>query len=321
VIGIKTENPKGKGFKTAFPEKNKYHIPNYRAPCEYNPKLKFTLNNMRARCYNPKDPDYKLYGGRVDSRPIEICDEWRIPHIGLYNFIDWSYEEGGFYDQPKDTPYGDLLSIERKDPNGDYCPENCIWIPMKEQAKNTRKTIQLTYCGETHLAGEWSKILGIPERTILKRHRSGKPIYEILDPNTSLEKTYTFEDKLYTVKDLVKLSGLDSAAVKYRINHGWTLEEILLPKNAKTELSRYVEYNGITLSVTEWAKIVQIQRHVIFSRLRAGWSVEDALCTPPGTSNSWHRGKHNGKFITGWYVKDGHFYDENDFMRLVFKRR
>lgn len=39
-------------------------------------------------------------------------------------------------------------------------------------------------------------------------------------------------------------------------------------------------YNGETLSVTEWAERLGVRRHVIFSRLKIGWSVERALTEP-----------------------------------------
>jgi hypothetical protein len=47
-------------------------------------------------------------------------------------------------------------------------------------------------------------------------------------------------------------------------------------KTNGTELS----FNGQQQSVTEWAEQLGIPRHVIFSRLRCGWSVERALTAP-----------------------------------------
>ena len=73
---------------------------------------------MLNRCENPKDIHYKAYGGRG----IKVCQEWHIAK----NFIDWALSHG----------WKKGLTIERKDVNGDYCPENCCWIPMKEQYKN-----------------------------------------------------------------------------------------------------------------------------------------------------------------------------------------
>ena len=33
--------------------------------------------NMISRCYNPKAPNYKYYGGRKEN-PITVCDRWNI---------------------------------------------------------------------------------------------------------------------------------------------------------------------------------------------------------------------------------------------------
>lgn len=100
-------------------------------------------SHMKARCYNPKDKDYNSYGGRG----IQISEEW------VYDFKK-------FYEDMGRMPFSDS-SIERIDVNGNYCKENCKWIPVKEQAKNRRNNRRITFKGETKLITEWCKELGV----------------------------------------------------------------------------------------------------------------------------------------------------------------
>jgi len=78
---------------------------------------------MRERCFNPNRKPYKNYGGRG----ISVCEEWNSYLV----FKDWAINHG----------YSDYLSIERIDVNGNYCPENCTWIPLEDQSKNRRKRL------------------------------------------------------------------------------------------------------------------------------------------------------------------------------------
>lgn len=113
-----------------------------------------TYHHMKDRCYRKTNKDYKHYGGRG----IKICQEW-LENNGFENFKEWAFENG----------YKDNLTIERKDVNGDYCPENCCWIPFKKQMANRTNQNIIEYKGETHYLSEWSEILGIRQDTLWRR--------------------------------------------------------------------------------------------------------------------------------------------------------
>ena len=82
------------------------------------PALGNILRQMRSRCYNPNNPTYPRYGGKG----IKICDDWKN---SLGAFVDWSLTHG----------YQKGLTIDRIDPRGDYCPENCQWITRSENSR------------------------------------------------------------------------------------------------------------------------------------------------------------------------------------------
>lgn len=96
-------------------------------------KLHKVWLSMKERCYRKNFKFYKHYGGRG----IKVCDEW-ICKEGFVNFQKWAFENG----------YREGLSINRKDNDGNYCPENCEWTTNKEQSNNKRDNIKVEFNGE-----------------------------------------------------------------------------------------------------------------------------------------------------------------------------
>ena len=84
---------------------------------------------LRTRTTNPKYEHWSCYGGRG------ISSEAFRYFIDFYDTMYESYKKAV-------KKYGKHnVSIERIDVDGDYEPENCCWIPLKEQKGNMRKTV------------------------------------------------------------------------------------------------------------------------------------------------------------------------------------
>jgi hypothetical protein len=121
-----------------------------------NHKTYVIFKEMKQRCYNPKNKDYKNYG----LRDIKICDEWLSNFLNFYN---WSIDNG----------WQDGKSIDRIDNDKGYYPENCRWVDMKIQANNHRRNSIIKYRGEERTLQEWSDLIGIDRNTIKTRLNLG----------------------------------------------------------------------------------------------------------------------------------------------------
>lgn len=75
---------------------------------------------MIRRCTDPKDSHYPRWGGRG----ITVCDRWR-------QFPNFLADMG-------ERPPG--MTLERKDNDRGYEPDNCEWASWAVQARNKRST-------------------------------------------------------------------------------------------------------------------------------------------------------------------------------------
>ncbi len=107
--------------------------------------------NMRQRCNNENVPCYRFYGGKG----VSVCAEWE----NYTNFEKWAFSNG----------YQDDLTIDRIDGDGNYEPNNCRWVTMVMQSRNTSRNRIIEYNGETHCLAEWADILGISRKILDSR--------------------------------------------------------------------------------------------------------------------------------------------------------
>jgi hypothetical protein len=85
-----------------------------------NTKIYNVWDGMLQRCNNKNSSSYIYYGGKG----VSVCNEWST----FEGFWDWAkngYKEG--------------LTIDRINSNGNYEPNNCRWVTMSVQSRNTTR--------------------------------------------------------------------------------------------------------------------------------------------------------------------------------------
>jgi len=109
---------------------------------------------MRKRCLCTTEAAYPNYGGRG----ITICDQWE-------SFPQFLSDMGR-----RPSPNH---SLDRKNNDGPYSPENCRWATRTEQARNTRKNVYLSMEGVTMTLPEWAERIGVKPKSLYHRRKRG----------------------------------------------------------------------------------------------------------------------------------------------------
>jgi hypothetical protein len=115
-----------------------------------------TWEAMRRRCLNPSDSSFSRYGGAG----IKICEEWS-------SFETFLADMGK---RPR------AKTLDRIDPFGNYCKENCRWATNTQQQRNRRDARKITADGETRSIQEWASRLRTTPQAIAWRIKSGWPL-------------------------------------------------------------------------------------------------------------------------------------------------
>lgn len=106
---------------------------------------------IRGRCYRKTCPAYKDYG----ARGIYMCERWRTSAANFIADMLPTWKPG--------------LTIERRDNDGPYSPENCYWATRIEQANNKRTSRHITFEGRTQTVAQWAREKGIRMKILWAR--------------------------------------------------------------------------------------------------------------------------------------------------------
>lgn len=123
-----------------------------------------TYISMHTRCEDPSRKCFKHYGGRG----ITVCPEWSGKE-GIYNFLEWAKQSG----------WRPGLTLDRRDNNKGYSPENCHWATQGEQIRNRRNTIFYVHRGAN---------LTLKEIAQLENVNEGRLRYRIREKNMTIDE-------------------------------------------------------------------------------------------------------------------------------------
>lgn len=110
---------------------------------------------MKARCNNPGTDKYERYGGRG----ITVCQRWQESFAAFH-------EDMGPRPSPEHT-------VERRENNGHYAPDNCYWATWHTQYRNRRQTVWLEFNGERLCQKDWCRRYNLDEGTFTARLKRG----------------------------------------------------------------------------------------------------------------------------------------------------
>jgi hypothetical protein len=163
--------------------------------------------NMKERCLNPKFIGWEEYGGRG----IKVCERW------INSFVDFLSDMG-----PRPS---NKHSVDRKDPDGDYEPNNCRWATDKEQANNKRNNHYVEYQGERFTLTQLTEKLGKDFKLVHHRLRRGWSLEDALQKPS--EKLYEYQGESLTMAQWARRKGIKRRTLNVRIERGMSISEAI----------------------------------------------------------------------------------------------
>ena len=161
---------------------------------------------MISRCNDKNNPNY-------GQRGIIVCERW------LVSFQEFLSDMG---ERPSSKH-----SVERKDVNGNYEPDNCVWATDEEQMRNRRDTNYVMFHGVRRKLVELAEEQGLKVVTVRARLARGKTPEEAFGNPVTNAHRIVYRGVSERISVLAARFGLHRHTVKTRIAKGWTVEKAL----------------------------------------------------------------------------------------------
>lgn len=229
---------------------------------------------MMKRCYNEKSVAYKYYG----AKGITVCNEWHDRE----SFRKWCIENG----------YEKGMRLERIDSKGIYEPCNCRFGTRNKKSSGVAKQRRAITRHRTNLKTSfcipknYSKLriykifIGIHSRCELPSHTNynnyggrGIGVCEEWSGKDGFFYFYKWSmDNGYA--ENLSIDRLDNNKGYSPVNCKWstTKEQI---ENRRCSI--FLNYKGEELPLSEIAKLENVKYQLLYSRIKKGYSLEEAL--------------------------------------------
>lgn len=145
-------------------------------------------SDIKTRCYNENSTSYEYYG----KNKVIMCDEWLN---NPKSFIDWALKNGWKKELEidKDIKYKEKHGVS---PGKIYSPEYCCFVTHKENSRNRKSNLLITFNGETKIAAEWAEEYGISQDLFELRRNRGWDIKKcLIMPSDRTSKEYKIKNK------------------------------------------------------------------------------------------------------------------------------
>jgi len=158
---------------------------------------------MFLRCYLKEFKQYHDYGGKG----IRVCDRW----LSFQSFV----EDMGWRPEGK--------TIDRKDSKGNYCPSNCRWATIIEQARNKNSTgVLRLWQGEKRSINEIANIEGVGRDTLVSAIDRGLSLKKAVEysknPTPDFGQKYIkFDGREMSITDWAKELGIQRGTLSKRL--------------------------------------------------------------------------------------------------------